>query len=379
MSTTATKKQPAKITNGCIHLAATELRRALEAIGPAVHSSAAKPIHRHCCLSAGLIEADNGELRIDVELNTDHRGQAHLTDILILPYDRLRLIVASVAPDCTVMLDPHHTGVLITAGRGSWTLPTLPPSEWPTVEDPKLSPVCRLPADQFARMAMNVRHACDTVGQGRLALGAVCVEMRDGTLSLVGTDGRRMCVSECEIDQATEDSQTLVPRKAIDAMVAAARHAGDDGVQLERSATQVVATFGGTTITARQMSGSYAKWREIGKERVEEPTEANAGMLLALCGSAAICTSETSRGVELSTGKTVRMRSVSSENGEAVCECDCVSAGATVNTKIDPSYAAEWLRSLELAETVAMHVKDAESALVLVCEDTYTVIMPLVA
>jgi DNA polymerase III sliding clamp (beta) subunit (PCNA family) len=102
-------------------------------------------------------------------------------------------------------------------------------------------------------------------------------------------------------------------------------------------------------------------------------------MLLALFGSASICTSETSRGVEMTTGKSVRMRSVSSENGEAVCECDCVSAGATVTTKIDPSYAAEWLRSLELAETVAMHVKDSESALVLVCEDTYTVIMPLVS
>ena len=376
MSTTATKKQPAKTANGCIRLRATELRKALEAIGPAVHSSAAKPVHRHCCLTPGLIAADNGELRIEVDL---FGYPSTPSFILILPYDRLRLIVASVAPDCIVELDPNDTGVRITAGRGSWTLPTLPSSEWPTVEDPKLTPVCRLPADQFARMAMNVRHACDTVGQGRLALGAVCVEMRDGTLSLVGTDGRRMCVSECEIDQATEDSQTLVPRKAIDAMVAAARHAGDDGVQLERSATQVVATFGGTTITARQMAGHYAKWREIGTARVEEPTEANAGMLLALCGSAAICTSETSRGVELSIGKTVRMRSVSSENGEAVCECDCVSAGATVNTKIDPSYAAEWLRSLELAETVAMHVKDAESALVLVCEDTYTVIMPLVS
>ena len=376
MSTTATKKQPAKTANGCIRLPATELRKALEAIGPAVHSSAAKPVHRHCCLTPGLIAADNGELCIEVDLFGYPSTPSFM---LIMPYDRLRLIVASVAPDCIVDLDPNDTGVRITAGRGSWTLPTLPSSEWAVVEDPKLSPVCRLPADQFARMAMNVRHACDTVGQGRLALGAVCVEMKDGVLTLVGTDGRRMCVSACEIDQATEDSQTLVPRKAIDAMVAAARHAGDDGVQLERSATQVVATFGGTTITARQMSGSYAKWREIGKERVEEPTEANAGMLLALCGSAAICTSETSRGVELSTGKTVRMRSVSSENGEAVCECDCVSAGATVNTKIDPSDAAEWLRSLELAETVAMHVKDAESALVLVCEDTYTVIMPLVA
>lgn len=373
MSTTATKKQPAKIVNGCIHLAATELRKALEAIGPAVHSNAAKPVHRHCCMTPGLIAADNGELRIEVEVD-DHGSLA----MLILPYDRLRLIVASVAPDCTVMLDPNDTGVRITAGRGSWTLPTLHSSEWPTVEDPKLTPVCRLPADQFARMAMNVRHSCD-VGSGRLALGAVCVEMLDGTLSLVGTDGRRMCVSECEIDQATEDSQTLVPRKSIDAMVAAARHAGDAGVQLERSATQVVATLGGTTITARQMSGHYAKWREIGTQRVNEPTEANAGMLLALCGSASICTSETSRGVELATGKSVRMRAVSSENGEAVCECDCVSAGATVTTKIDPSYAAEWLRSLELAETVAMHLKDAQSAVTLVCGDTYTVIMPLVA
>jgi len=377
MSTTATKKQPAKTANGCIHLAATELRKALEAIGPAVHSSAAKPVHRHCCMTPGLIAADNGELCIDVEVD-DQRDGWRGDPMLILPYDRLRLIVASVAPDCIVMLDPNYSGVLITAGRGSWTLPTLPSSDWPTVEDPQLTPVCRLPADQFARMASNVRHACD-VGQGRLALGAVCVEMRDGTLSLVGTDGRRMCVSACEIDQATEDSQTLVPRKSIDAMVAAARHAGDAGVQLERSATQVVATLGGTTITARQMAGHYAKWREIGTARVEEPTEANAGMLLALCGSASICTSETSRGVELATGKSVRMRAVSPENGEAVCECDCVSAGATVTTKIDPSYAAEWLRSLELAETVAMHLKDAQSAVTLVCGDTYTVIMPLVS
>jgi len=376
MSTTA-KKQPAKIANGCIRLAATELRRALEAIGPAVHSSAAKPVHRHCCMTPGLIAADNGELCIDVEVD-DQRDGWRGDPMLILPYDRLRLIVASVAPDCIVVLDPSDTGVRITAGRGSWTLPTLPSSEWPTVEDPKLSPVCRLPADQFARMASNVRHACD-VGQGRLALGAVCVEMRGGTLSLVGTDGRRMCVSACEIDQATEDSQTLVPRKSIDAMVAAARHAGDAGVQLERSATQVVATLGGTTITARQMAGHYAKWREIGTQRVEEPTEANAGMLLALCGSASICTSETSRGVEMTTGKSVRMRAVSPENGEAVCECDCVAAGATVATKIDPSYAAEWLRSLELAETVAMHLKDAQSAVTLVCGDTYTVIMPLVS
>jgi len=378
MSTATAKKQPARTANGCIRLPATELRRALEAIGPAVHSSAAKPIHRHCGLTPWLIAADNGELRIEVELE-DHGHGMVVYSMLILPYDRLRLIVASVAPDCIVQLDPSDTGVRITAGRGSWTLPTLPPSEWPTVEDPKLTPVCRLPADQFARMASNVRHACDVAGSGRLALGAVCVEMRDGVLTLVGTDGRRMCVSECEIDQATEDSQTLVPRKSIDAMVAAARHAGDAGVQLERSATQVVATLGGTTITARQLAGRYAKWREIGTERVEEPTEANAGMLLALCGSASICCSDTSRGVEMTTGKSVRMRAVSSENGEAVCECDCVSAGATVTTKIDPSYAAEWLRSLELAETVAMHMTDAESALVLVCEDTYTVIMPLVA
>ena len=377
MSAITAKKQPAKIVNGCIHLAATELRRALEAIGPAVHSSAAKPVHRHCCMTPGLIAADNGELCIDVEVD-DQRDGWRGDPMLILPYDRLRLIVASVAPDCIVQLEPNDTGVRITAGRGSWTLPTLPSSEWPTVEDPKLSPVCRLPADQFARMASNVRHACD-VGQGRLALGAVCVEMRDGVLSLVGTDGRRMCVSECEIDQATEDSQTLVPRKSIDAMVAAARHAGDAGVQLERSATQVVATLGGTTITARQLAGRYAKWREIGTQRVQEPTEANAGMLLAVCGSASICTSETSRGVEMTTGKSVRMRAVSSENGEANCECDCVSAGAAVTTKIDPSYAAEWLRSLELAETVAMHLKDAQSAVTLVCGDTYTVIMPLVA
>ena len=114
MSTTATKKQPAKTANGCIRLPATELRKALEAIGPAVHSSAAKPVHRHCFMTPWLIGADNGELRIEVQL--EHHVDAMLVySMLILPYDRLRLIVASVAPDCTVVLDPSDAVVRITA------------------------------------------------------------------------------------------------------------------------------------------------------------------------------------------------------------------------------------------------------------------------
>jgi len=351
------------------------LRRALDAIAPAVHSSAAKPIHRHCCLSAGLIAADNGELRIEVELPwLAVLGSA----MLILPHDRLKRIMGSIAPDAHIQLtDGDNGAVCITSGRGSWTLPTLPASDWPTVEDPKLQPVCRLPADQFGRMANHVRVACETGDHSRMALGAVMLEMRDGVLTLVGTDGRRMCVASAEIDQATEDSTTLIPRRSIEAMIAATRSAGDDGVQLERSATQVVATMGTTTITARQMQGQFPRWREIGKARAEEPTEVSVGALLALCGSASICTSPTSKGVEMTVGKTVRMKASSSEHGEAVCECDCVSAGVNITAKIDPSYAAEWLRTLEEAETVEMHLTDSASAVTLVCGDTVATIMPL--
>ena len=353
---------------------------ALEAIGDAVDSSASKPINGHCCLSAGLIASDNGELRIEVELD-DQRDGSLANSMLILPHDRLKRIMQSVDPNAHIQLvDGDNGAACITSGRDSWTLPTMPASDWPAVEDPKLKNVCRLPADQFYRMASHARVACETGHHCRTALSVVMFEWADGVLTLVGTDSRNWCVASSQIDQATDDSQTLVPRKSIDAMVNAARRAGDaSGVQLERSDTQAVARFERTTITARQLGGHFPMWREIGQERAEQPTKVSVGALLALCNAASICTSPTSKGVAMTTGKTVRMKATSSEHGKAVCECDCALAGASVTAIIDLSTAAKWLGTIEEAATVEMHLTNSESAIVLVCEDTYTVIMPLVA
>jgi hypothetical protein len=45
--------------------------------------------------------------------------------------------------------------------------------------------------------------------------------------------------------------------------------------------------------------------------------------------------------------------------------------------EINPQYAIEWLESLDAAAMVDIDAENAQSALLLRCDDAFTVIMPL--
>lgn len=380
---TATKER--KSTG--ITLNTSTLRAALAAVMRAVPAKSAKPVLQNVRLGDGLLSGTDLEVRIDREI--DYHDEP-----MLLPAYRLSAILKAATGN-EVILKPSGTSITVKCGAGSWTLPTEDVNEFPTWDAGELKAICRLPADQFCRAAKATIYATDSESS-RYALGGVLVEVKDGNPTWVATDSRRLACVETETDQAVDDSQTILPGRLV--ALAASLAVGDGSVQIEADAKEVRFTLrtakckfnrtqrigpvpmDGTTITGRLVDGRFPKWRDVLGEPEGEPTVIDVVELLQSVQSAAIVTSEQSKGITLAwTSNTLVLVGRSSEYGESKVLCPTIAAGSTAGTKLDPKYVAQFLANLPGDEEphVNVYVTDAQSRVVLKCGPYTGVIMPL--
>jgi DNA polymerase-3 subunit beta len=346
-----------------------ELLAALVAIKPATPSRPAKPILVNCRIGDGLISGTDLEVRID-------RTIGEVCEPFLAPHERLLAIVRAATGE-DVTLAAKGTSVTVRCGGGSWTLPTEDVAEYPTWEPAELKSICRLPADQFARAARATTYATDSESS-RYALGAVLIEVKGGNPTWVATDGRRLACVETETDQAVDDSSTLVPRRVLD--IVAAMATGDGSVQLEANGKEVRFELDGTTVTGLLIEGRFPRWRDVVGEPTGEASVLDVQELIAAVRSAAIVTSEQSKGIDLDwTSGQLVLSARSAEYGESTVKCDVVAAGSTSSSKLDPRFVVEFLRSIPADEDpqVDVYATDRQSRVLFRCGPYTGVVMPL--
>ena len=375
MTTTLEKPARRAKTGTGSTLATPTLRAALAVVLRAVPTKGVSPILQNVRLGDGLLTGSDNEIRIDREI--DYHGEP-----MLLPAHRLSAILRAATGD-EVHLTQQGSSVIVRCGAGSWTLPTESAAEYPAWEAADLKSVCRLPADQFGRAAKATTYAADAESS-RYALGGVLLDVTptdDGSMQhWVATDGRRLACVETESDQAVDASQTIVPGRLMAAVAAMA--AGDGSVQIEANAKEIRFSLTGCTVTGRLLEGRFPRWRDVVGEPEGQPTVIDVVDLLQAVNSAAIVTSEQSKGISLTwTASTLVLVGRSSEYGESLCHCPTIASGTTASTRLDPHYLAQFLAHLPADEqpNVDLYVKDAESRVLIKCGPYTGVIMPLAA
>lgn len=377
MTTTATKERKRPTRAGGTTLSATDLKAALDAVRDAAKGHAVRPVLSNVLLQDETVTATDLEIRITASL-PGATGPA-----LLLPFARLQQIVGSLAATDEVTLTIDGTACVVKAGRGTWRLPIEDAAEFPACTNASGKPIAKLPADQFRNLMHTVKFATDKESS-RYALGGVLIEYERpedkeshyGRLSFVASDGRRMTVAACDVDNDCDGSQTLVPRRVIDTLVALC--SGAESIQLDTTGSELVATIDGTIVRARLVDGQFPAWRGIEPDHKTPHTLVVVGSLLHTCRQASVCASETSRGVKFAfTPDGLWIHGQSAEYGESSATCDLVEAGQPCVVRLDPRFVTEWLASLDAAETINVSVKDGNSAVVLRAGDCRTTIMPM--
>ena len=374
MTMTKEKKRSVKLTKEIqrggieLTLSAGVLKAALATVGKAINTRAINPLLANVLVEMGSMTASDGEMRITTPLDCAG-GPA-----MLIPHDRLSRIVSSVAPDAEVIITTSGTQCEILCGHGRWLLPTSDPAEYPKHTPEEFRPIAHLPGDQFARLMRSVKCATDA-DSSRYALAGVLLEFRGGILSMIATDGRRLHASEAEIDQAVDDSTTIVPRRVIDVILAIVGN-GMGSLQLECNRTEIMAEIGGTILTARLLEGRFPKWREI--VPAEQPaTTVGVGQLLEAVRQGSICRSETTKGSQfVITDSCLAVSSESSEYGSSRASCEVIGSSKAA-LKLDASYVIEFLSTLDSADNVTIEAAGNDAATVFRCGETFAVIMPM--
>jgi DNA polymerase-3 subunit beta len=179
---------------------------------------------------------------------------------------------------------------------------------------------------------------------------------------------------------AVDASQTVLPGRLVSLVARVA--AGDGSVQVEADAKEVRFSLDGCTISGRLVEGRFPKWRDVLGEPEGEPTVIDVAGLLQAVQSAAIVTSEQSKGISLTwTSNTLVLAGRSSEYGESTVVCPVIAAGSTESVKLDPRFLSDFLdpRHLPADEQphVDLYIKEAQSRVLLRCGPYTGVIMPL--
>ena len=337
-------------------------------VGRAINTRAINPLLANVLVEMGTMTASDGEMRITTPIE-GATGPA-----MLIPHDRLMRIVSAVAPDAEVIITSNGTQGGIPCGHGRWRLPTSDPKEYPQHTPEEFKPIAHLPGDQFARLMRSVKSATDS-DSSRYALAGVLLEFRGGILSMVATDGRRLHCSEAEIDQAVDDSSTIVPRRVIDVIMAIVG-SGMGSLQLECNKTEVMAEIGGTILTARLLEGRFPKWRDI--VPAEKPaTTVGVSQLLEAVRQGSICRSESTKGSQfVITDSCLAVSSESSEYGSSRASWEVIGSSKAA-LKLDAAYVIEFLSTLDTADNVTIEASGNDAATVFRCGETFAVIMPM--
>ena len=284
--------------------------------------------------------------------------------------------------DQTLHIESDGQGTTIRGERSKFQLPAENPAEFPPVADFSETSYFEVPARLLRELIRRTVFATDNESS-RYALGGVKLEFDGGSVTAIGTDGRRLAKMTGPVSNhggATAPQQnTIVPTRAMQ-LIERAIAPSDAEVQLAIRGNELLVHSPRATISARLLEGRFPEWRKVFPERgVGQQIELAAGPTHAAVRQAAIVTSEESRGIDFTFGGgSLVLAGKAAEVGQSRVELPIGYDGPEITITLDPRFVIDFLKVLDAEKTFTLELKDGESAAVCTTDDGYGyVIMPL--
>ena len=333
-----------------------------------------------------VVDADGGStlLATDLEVGIRYRVlgvKVEQPGAVILPTQRVSSIVRT-SSDQELAIESDGDQLVVRTLHAEFKLPSEDSSLFPEVPDFAASAYHVVAAADLRRLIRRTVFATD-VESTRYALGGVLFVLTPDSITLVGTDGRRLACAvagaEVEGGAATPAGNPVVPVKALKLIE---RNLSDEDPPVHiafQGATAVLIRTDRAVIYSRLVEGRFPRYQDVFPAHAEVKIPLEAGPLLSVVEQASIVTSEDSRGVDFSFGGgLLKLTSQAADVGSSHVELPISYEGKAVEITFDPRYLTDALKTLEPGATVTAELIDHRNAAVFKTDDQYTyVVMPL--
>ncbi len=351
-----------------------------------VGSKATMPI-----LSNVLIEAEKDQIsltttNLDLGIRCKIKAEVKETGAVTLPVKRLAGIVREL-PNVDVSVDasPNHQ-VKVTSGGSNFRIMGIGKEEFPPLPEFGDEKAYTLEQGELTSMLKSVAYA-QSSDETRYILNGVYFNFKDGKLSLVATDGRRLALISKEMDvPAASAGAIILPAKTVGELLRLL----DKGEKVkinfnERRAAFQIATDKDTSglidsvyLYSKVVEGNYPNYQQVVPKETHQRIKLERELFLQCVHRAALVCSEKSNSVKIKlSSNLLEITAQSPDFGEAHESMAIGYSGPDLQVAFNPTFLMDPLRALTKDE-VFFEVKDEVSPGVFkTLESFLCVIMPV--
>jgi len=332
-------------------------------------------------LSNVLIEAGEGGLRLtttDLDVGVSGTAQADVSKpgSTTLPVRRLVSIIRELpSSDIEISVDAKSVAS-IKSGPSFFKIIGLADNEFPPLADFDDAKEYRIPQAMIQEGLKKTSYAISN-DETRYVLNGIFTSFKEGKLTLVATDGRRLAMVENDLEfPASHETDFIVPTKAVQELQRLLT--GEGEVVLRLSDNQVCFEIGSSIIVSKLIEGNYPNYRQVIPGESKERLTLNREALLETVRRVSLLSSDKSNSVKLSFG--------ASELGVTANSPDIGEANETIPVKYDgkefaiafnPDFLQAPLKALD-EEEIHLDLIDEMSPGVLRTDDAFLyVLMPM--
>ena len=351
-----------------------------------VGSKATMPI-----LSNVLIEAEKDHItltttNLDLDIRCKIKAEVKEGGAVTLPVKRLATIVREL-PNVDVTFDasPNHQ-VKLASGGSNFRIMGIGKEEFPPLPEFGDEKSFTIEQAELTAMLKSVAYAQST-DETRYILNGVYFNFRDGKLSLVATDGRRLALVSKELEvPATSAGAIILPAKTVNELARML----DKGEKLKisfndrRAAFQINTDKDASGLTdsiylySKVVEGNYPNYQQVIPKETHQRIKLERELFLQCIHRAALVCSEKSNSVKLKlTYNLLEITAQSPDFGEAHESMAIGYSGPDLQVAFNPSFMMDPLKALNKDE-VFFELKDEVSPGVFKTLDSFIcVIMPV--
>jgi DNA polymerase-3 subunit beta len=352
----------------------------LQAVQNVVSTRTTLPI-----LSNVLMRAENGQVEFtatDLDVTVACKVEANVSKpgATTVPVKKLFGIVRELNGEIEIETDEKNV-TSIRSGSSFFKIHGLAAEEFPPLPKFKDDKKVSLPQETVRAMLKKTSFAVST-DESRYVLNGIFLSLKEGKMTFVATDGRRLALVDEEVDIAEKSSgEFIIPAKAVNELTRLLQEKGELEIKFgENQASFSLKDDKGFSVllVTKLIEGNYPNYRQVIPGEAKERIAIGREELLQALRRAEIMTSEKANSVKMTFGKnSLAITANSPEVGEARESLAVNYKGKEMAIAFNPRYLIDPLAALAEDEVFIELIDELSPGVLKINGPFLYVVMPM--
>lgn len=329
-----------------------------------------------------MLEAKDGMLSLvttdlDISIRSNVACEIVEDGTTTLPVKLLASTITSCAEGAVELDVDVQDRARITAGSASFRLSGMSAADFPPLPVSDDAFAYTLPQSTFREMLRKTSYAV-AQEEARKTLKGVLMSFKDGKVTLVATDGRRLALVEHEIEfPAAAEKDIILPSKVVSELQRSLCDDGEVKITIEKS--QISFNLGDTQIYSKLLDEIYPNYRQVIPSSCEHHISVDRKLLLdAIDRASVMMTLEESSSVRLTfDSNQLLVTSVAADIGEARDIVPIKYTGEKIEIVFNPAFVKDPLKAID-DDDITIELNNGSSPGIIKCSVPFLyVMMPL--